>query len=169
MTSAQGYLSGYVPQMILGTYLFCVNTAAFQEMNRTSAWNWVAQPRLGQYDALQYVGPKNDTISLPGLIYPAWRGGTGQLDKMRKLAGTGQPQVLLDAAGTVYGRYVIEEIDEVRSEFAGLGIPLRQSFKMALRYYDGGIQNALLNFLSTLTGENAVSTLVTLEDAVPVL
>lgn len=149
-TSVGSYLTGFMPQMILGDFLFSVNTAAFQEMNRETRYRWAGQDRLGAHEALQYLGPGADTISLPGVIFPSYRGGTGQIEKMRKMAARGIPLHMLDGYGNVYGRWVIEAVDEKRSNFAALGSPRKQEFVLKLRHYDGGGYNAILNLLSSL-------------------
>lgn len=149
-TSLGTYATGFMPQMILGGFLFSLNTAAFQEMNRETKYRWASQERFGAHEALQFLGPGEDSISLPGVIYPSYRGGTGQVQKMRDLAGKGQPLMLLDGYGNVFGRWVIESVDEKRSNFAALGQPKKQEFTLKLRHYDGGGYNALLNLLSSL-------------------
>ena len=136
--------------MILGDFLFSLNTAAFQEMDRSTQYRWASQDRLGVHEALQYLGLGSDTITLPGVVYPSYRGGTGQIEKMRKLAKTGMPQIMLDGYGNVYGRWVIESVEEKRSNFAALGSPKKQEFTLKLRHFDGGNFNAILNLLSSL-------------------
>lgn len=69
--------------MALGPYRFSLSTAAFQELEHTSAWRWPSIERIGQRPALQYVGPGEDTIRMRGTIYPHFRGGLGQLSEMR--------------------------------------------------------------------------------------
>lgn len=154
---AASFASGFMPQMKLGAYLFSLNTAAFQELNRKTEYRWAAVERHGQDDALQYTGPGQDTVELPGVIYPSYRGGGGQLNKLRALAGLGQPQSLIDGAGNVYGRWVILGVDEKQTFFAAFGQPLKQEFTVRLRRYDGGPSNLLVSLLSKLDGSGLVS------------
>ncbi|WP_323119973.1 phage tail protein [Burkholderia alba] len=149
-SDAASFVTGFMPMMMLGSYIFGLNTAAFQELNRRTEYRWVAQDRIGQDPALQYVGPGGDTISLPGVIYPGFRGGGGQLDKIRVLAGQRLPQLLVDGAGNVYGRWVIEGVEERQSLFAALGQPRKQEFTISLRRFDGGPMNLLAGIVSAL-------------------
>lgn len=122
--------------MQLGGYQFSVNTAAYQDLRRSSEYRWKNQERVGQLDALQYTGQGSDTITLSGVVFPGYKGGTGQLDAMRAQAGTGQPLLLVDGQGFIHGRWVIEKIDEQQAVFARAGVPRRQQFSLQLRKYD---------------------------------
>lgn len=143
-------LTGHMPMMLIGTYSFSLNTAAFQELERKTEYKWVAVERHGQDDALQFVGPGMDTISLPGVIYPSYRGGGGQLNAMRALAGRGIPQSVIDGAGNVYGLWVIEGIDEKQSYFTAFGQPRKQEFTMQLRRFSGGPSNLIVAAITAL-------------------
>ncbi len=121
--------------MGLGSYRFSLSTAAYQELKRTNPYRWSAQNRIGQRPALQYIGPGQETIELSGDIYPLYKGGIGQLDKMRVVAGTGQPQILVDGLGNIWGKWCIEEIQETQTTFLPGGIPKKQSFTLRLSHY----------------------------------
>lgn len=121
--------------MKLGNYKFGMDTAAYQELKRTSAYRWTPQNRVGQHPALQYTGPDQETVELTGEIYPVHKGGTGQLDDMRKRALTGQPMILVDGLGNAWGKFCIEEIQETQAIFLPGGIPKKQSFTLRLVRY----------------------------------
>lgn len=129
--------SGADVMMSLGGFRFGLNTAAFQELSRTTEQRWAAQDRFGQLAALQHTGPGTDAITLPGVIYPEFRGGLGQIDRMRELAGRGRPLSLITGAGRVLGRYVIERVEERQSVFAARGMARKIEFTLNLRRYDG--------------------------------
>lgn len=144
------YASGYMPMLLLGDFMFSLNSAAPQEINRTTSYNWPAQERVGQLAALQFVGPGEETFELPGVIYPSYRGGLAQIDKLRLQAGKGLPQFLIDGQGNVYGRYVLERIEERRSVFSPLGIPLKIEFSLYLKKFDGNQSNLLVDAAKSL-------------------
>ncbi len=147
LSSAVDFVSGYMPQLTFGSFLFSLNTAAFQTLERDTQYQWAGVPRFGQNDALQFTGPGEDVIRLPGVIYPQYRGGPNQLKQLRALAAQGLPQHLVDGGGNVYGRWVATEIHEGQQYFAAFGQFLRQDFSVALRWYDGGPSNLLLDLL----------------------
>lgn len=137
------YATGSVPMLMLGDFQFSLNTAAFQEKNRSTEYKWASQERFGKHEALQYVGPGADTITLPGVVYPDYRGGGGQITKLRALAAKGQPQLMIDGTGNVLGRWVIESVEERGSNFAALGIARKQEFTVKLKHFDGAEFNKI--------------------------
>lgn len=157
LESAVGYVTGYMPMMMVGSYIFSLNTAAYQELSRSTEYRWPAIERNGQDDALQYSGPGEDTATLEGVVYPQFRGGGAQVNILRALAAKGLPQTVIDGAGNVYGRWVIERITERQSTFSAFGQPMKQEFSVALRRYDGGPSNLIASIL----GATALGGLVT--------
>jgi phage protein U len=121
--------------MILGEYAFGLNTAAFQELNRDTQWRWGSQDVFDALPALQFTGWGEDTITLPGVIFPEYWGGTGQLDELRALGDTGEPQILIDGRGNVLGEWVITSVSERQSIFGPAGAARRQEFTVSLKRY----------------------------------
>jgi hypothetical protein len=121
--------------MKLGAYTFSMETAAYQELKRTTPFRWAAQNRVGLRPALQFVGPGQESIELSGTIYPLYKGGIGQLNQMRQQAGTGTPLILVDGLGNIWGKWCIEEIQETQTVFLPGGIPQKQSFSLRLGNY----------------------------------
>ncbi len=66
--------------MALGEYRFSIDTAAYQQLQRTTEYRWQSQARVGRLPAQQYVGPGSDSITLNGIIHPYYKGGLKQLD-----------------------------------------------------------------------------------------
>lgn len=149
-TSVGTFLTGFIPQMILGDYLFSLNTAAYQSLDRQTEYRWGSQERFGAHEALQFLGPGGDTINLAGIVYPSYRGGAGQVQELRDLAARGEPLQLIGGTGNVYGRWVVEGITEKQGEFAPMGTPRKQEFTVKMRHFDGGGYNALVQFVSSL-------------------
>lgn len=135
------------PMLRLGAYTFSLNTAAYQEFQRSTEFVWAGLPRFGQDDALQDTGPGADTITLRGVVFPEHFGGTGQLDAMRALGAQRKPQTLIDGRGRVMGEWVILSVDERAETFAQGGVARRQEFDIRLRRAPqesaGGLLSAL--------------------------
>lgn len=127
----------------IGPYRFAMSTAAYQDLDRSTAYRWARQERIGANDALQYTGPGPETINLSGVVYPYFRGGLGQLDGMRRSASIGAPLPLIDGRGRVLGVWVIESVTERQAVFDRSGVPKRQEFQMSLARYDGGLRGLL--------------------------
>lgn len=152
-----GYTLGAFTMMRLGSFSFSINTAAYQDLKRATEYKWAAQERFGQLDALQFTGPGEDSITLEGVILPAYRGGTGQVESLRALAATGQPQMLISGLGAMHGRWVIESVGEGQGVFAAAGIPRRQEFTLKLRKFDDGLLAAILGSAADAAGGAAAA------------
>ena len=116
-------------------YRFSVETAAYQTLERSTEYRWTQQERIGRRPASQFVGIGTDTITLEGYILPTYKGGLGQLGRMRDIAGRGEPQLLSDAQGKVHGRWCITQIDEGHSIFMTGMVPRKITFTITLQHY----------------------------------
>lgn len=121
--------------MTLGSFQFSIDTAAFDDLKRVTTYRWKQQERLGREPANQFIGIGNDKFTINGTIYPAYRGGLGQINQMREAAALGEEQQLIDGTGNVIGPFVITSITEVQTVFASEGVPLKQEFTMELAQY----------------------------------
>ncbi|MCC5807239.1 MAG: phage tail protein [Opitutales bacterium] len=121
--------------MTLGEYAFAMDTAAYEALARRTVWRWPEQGRAGRAPALQFTGPGEDTLTLEGTLYPAFRGGLGQLDAMRAEAGRGLPLLLMGGDGRVLGRWAVESVEERQRVFLPGGAPKRVDFTLSLRFY----------------------------------
>jgi phage protein U len=70
-----------------------------------------------------------------GMRPPHYRGGLGQLNNLRQQAGSGEPLLLVDGLGFVWGQWVIVNIDETQSYLQSNGQALKQTFQLQLKYY----------------------------------
>jgi phage protein U len=151
-----GYKIGVPVMMQLGSFQFGITTAAFQSLQRTNEWRWPSQDRIGKPPVLQYVGQGSETITLPGVIYPEWRGGLGQMDAMRAIAGQGEPLTMIDGRGRTMGLWVIERIEEKQAVFADAGVARKVEFTLQLRRFfeteNAGVASAVAGAVSTATG-----------------
>lgn len=130
-----GHRIGASVMLQLGGFQFGISTAAYQELTRTSGHRWAAQDLYGREPNLQYTGPESQTIALSGTIYAEYRGGTGQLNTLRRLAAGGQPLNLVEGSGRMLGRWVIERVEEKQTVFADAGLPRKQEFSVQLKKY----------------------------------
>jgi phage protein U len=101
--------------LALGTYRFSIYTTAYQTLKRHQSYRWQSQARLLCSPVQQFVGLGDDTITLAGVVYPHYRGGLGQLNDLRKQAETGEPLLLVDGLGFIWGQWVIASIEETQS------------------------------------------------------
>ena len=128
----------------LGQFRFSIDTAAYDELSRTTEYRWARQDRLGRNPARQYVGPGDDTISLRGTVLTTYRGGTGQVEAMRAEGSKGEPLRLVSGTGTVFGLWAILRVTETGRAFLEGGLARQVEFEIELGYYgedgDGATQ-----------------------------
>lgn len=119
-------------------FMFSTDTAAYQNLRRSTSYRWQGQQRLQRLPSQQFLGPGEDTQELSGILLPHYKGGLGQIDRMRTMAGRGKPLELVAAwhsRGEVLGSWCIRAIQERQAEFAGNGIPLKIDFTLSLIAY----------------------------------
>ena len=132
----KGNDAGNAPVLLmLGDFKFSLNTAVFQEQLRSTSYRWAGQERVGQLDALQFTGPGEDNITLPGVVYPDFRGGPYQVDDLRTIASQGKPLRLVFADGTIGGDWVITNIEDTKSIFKIDGGARKQEFSLSIRRF----------------------------------
>jgi hypothetical protein len=122
--------------MSLGMFAFSLPTLAFQELQRRQSWRHAPSPRVGARDALQFVGPDNMAVSLSGSAPAELMDGMVSLDTLRDMASSGEAWSLVDGSGTVYGAFVITQIDERQTHFLPDGTPRMIDFGIDLLEVD---------------------------------
>lgn len=131
--------------MMLGRVYFSIDTAAYEQLQRSTQYQWASQSRLGHPilkhlgvggPAYQYIGPGEESISLNGSIYPQYKGGPLQISMMRLTAGLGIAMPLIDSKGFVLGRWLIESVQETNSALFSDGSPRKIDFSLSLKRYN---------------------------------
>ena len=121
--------------MALGDYRFAIDTATYQELKRSQSFRWQSQARIQRRPAQQFIGLGEETLEFSGVIYPRYRGGLKQLEKLKKEASKGEALLLVDGLGFMWGLWVITHIEETQSNFDTAGQPLKQIFRLKLSCY----------------------------------
>jgi phage protein U len=75
-------------------------------------------------------------ITLSGWIAPELKGDATSVDQLRMLADEGEPQVLVDATGTVYGLWVLEGLTETGTLHRIDSKPRRLEFSLTIARVD---------------------------------
>jgi len=119
----------------LGEFRFAIDTAAYERLALSQSWRWPEQQRLGRDPALQFVGADAAEIELEGVIYPQFRGGLGQVERLRQLADEGKPLMLVDGLGRVWGKWVILKVSDTRTVLMDDGQARRIDFRLTLKAY----------------------------------
>jgi len=125
----------------LKPYYFNLDTAAFDELQRKTAYRWAGQERLTRDIAQQAVGQGEDRLTLKGAVFPLFKGGIGQLNALRSIGRRLQPLTLTTGYGEVLGTWCLLSVDEEQGALLAGGIPRKQSFSLEFVAYGNDLQN----------------------------
>ena len=84
-------------------YYFNLDTAASEELSRTTDFRWASQERLTRRPAQQASGKGEERIKLKGSIYPGFKGGLEPLDTLHNIGAQLQPLGLSTGYGHLNG------------------------------------------------------------------
>jgi len=121
--------------MALGAFRFSLDTAAYQKLQRDTEFAWKEIERFGQAPLMQFCGPGADEISLTGVIFPGYRGGSGQISQMRLQAALGVQLPLVSGLGNYFGLWCVGSISEGQEVFWADGSFRKQEFTVTLKKY----------------------------------
>lgn len=122
-------------------YYFNLDTAAFDELRRSTEFRWASQERLSRRPAQQAVGMGEEKITLKGAIFPGFKGGIKQLDTLRSLGAQLKPLTLTTGYGDVLGTWCLKSVEEEQSALLQGGIPRKQAFNLEFARYGDDLQN----------------------------
>ncbi|PHM55168.1 MULTISPECIES: phage tail protein [Xenorhabdus] len=135
----------------LGLFVFMLKTTPYQSFQHKQSWRHAFNSRVGARPAWQFVGPDNDTVTLSGDLYPELTGGSLSLIALKLMADSGKAWSLIDGSGAIYGMFVIESIDQTKTEFMSGGAPRKISFTLTLRRVDNNLLEMLGDLQQQLT------------------
>lgn len=123
------------PLFQLGSFQFDLPNGVPQTVDRTAEYRWETQERLLRDPAAQFLGPGREEITLDGQLFPGFSGRQSTMETLRELAAQGQPQMLTDGLGRVYGKWAIKQLREGLSIFAPGGGARQIDFSIRLVRY----------------------------------
>ncbi|MEG3135539.1 phage tail protein [Rouxiella sp. T17] len=127
--------------LMLGSFEFSVDTAAYSQLIREASWRWSAQERIGEQALLQYTGKDPRSVKLTGETHALFRKGLTALDDLFILADKAEPQQLVSGFGDVLGWWVITEYSDTTTSFLPGGVPRHKSFNLTLKNYADELSN----------------------------
>lgn len=122
--------------MTYGLFVFGLSTAAYDELQRQTSWRQSKQSRVGRRPERQYLGVDDETITLSGVLMPQLTGGPSNLDDLREMADNGYAWPLIEGSGYNYGVFVIDSLNETRSELIHDGTAQQIQFTLSLARVD---------------------------------
>jgi len=85
--------------------------------------DYAEKPIVGAMQPLEWMGPKNGTVTLSCALFPQKFGGLSSLMILQGLAIAGIPQMLIRGDGMVLGFWVIDQVSDSHTyiDRAGVG------------------------------------------------
>ncbi len=124
-------------QLALGPFAFGMSTAGYHQLQRSMQFKHAAAVRVGQRDAFQKLGPGEESITITGVVAPAVTGRLSSITQLEEMGRGGEPYVLVDGAGYVYGTYHIDSIQSTQRAHTDDGTPRIVEFSLTLTRDDG--------------------------------
>ncbi len=123
--------------MALGQFVFQPSDLAFTQIERKRNWIYADNQVASGRKRRQYIGPGDDQVHLPCLIYEEkGLGKRAALDTLADMADQGMGYVLCDGSGYIYGVYTIDSIDETRQILLINGVPRKIDCSISLTRVD---------------------------------
>lgn len=141
-------MSGPTP-IALGPYQFQALGFHMTDLTRDLQTPWAEIDVAMRFDALHWTGPKSDSVTIKGVLFPEEFGGMAALNGIAASAKAGRPLMLVTGAGDVGGRFVVTALTEDWSFIDAAGRPRRDAYQITLRRYHGA--SGLGGILSALT------------------
>lgn len=125
-------MAGPTP-MALGPFAFEALGFSFNGISRDLDTGWADIPVASTMNALQYVGPKSEGLTINGVLFPEAYGGQQNLDGIRQAAQEGTPLMLVTLSGDIRGSHAVMSVSEDRDLHTGFGLPRRNGWSISLR------------------------------------
>lgn len=122
--------------MVLGLFVFQLRTVPYQQLQCQRNWRHVTNNRVNHRPTTQFLGPDNDQLTLSGVLMPEVTGGRLSLLALELMAEQGKAWLLIEGGGTIYGMYVIESLNQTKSEFFSSGEARKIEFSLGLKRVD---------------------------------
>ncbi len=135
----------------LGPFAFQAHGFGLTDISRNTSTKWANVAVSGGMDRLQWTGGDNDEVTISGVLFPHEFGGMGALSGIRAAAEAGQPLMLVNLAGQIFGLHVVESISEDRSLLDRNGLPMRNAYKLSMKRFQGAVpslQSVLVGLFS---------------------
>lgn len=131
-------MAGPTP-LALGPFQFQGHGFGFDGLKRNLDASWATVPVAMRFEALHWVGPKSDSVTIKGALFPHEFGGMGSLNGIASAATSGVPLMLASANGDIAGLFVIEGVTEDWTYIDANGLPGKDAYEIKLKRYAGTI------------------------------
>jgi phage protein U len=118
--------------MSLGLFVFSLPTIVFTELSHNLAVRFAKNERFGGADAVQFIGPGDETITLTGVTALGINDADTAFGELETMMASGRAWPLVDGQGKVWGDYIILGLDRQGSLFKRGGVPTKTGWTINL-------------------------------------
>lgn len=129
--------------MTLGMFLFSMDSATYQSLQRSRNWRHETSERFGARPAAQFTGPGDDHVTLSGLLVAEIGHRYSSIETLAEMAGAGETYPLIDGLGRIFGHYRIVTIEEEHLSILAGGVPRHIGFRIELERGDDQVEGAV--------------------------
>lgn len=116
----------------LGDIEFSLPEGSFTQIERHTSWRVDVPDPITGLGVPDVRGRESDEIRITGLVFPGITGHLDSVDRLRDAGDKGEPLLLVDGEGTIYGSWVVRSIEESRQEHLPTGLPRKMSWVLVL-------------------------------------
>ncbi|WP_258045669.1 phage tail protein [Mesorhizobium sp. NBSH29] len=123
--------------MALGPFRFRIPTYSVEQISRKVSSRVASQEIIGARPTTHLLGPGEETVKFSSTFYPFHLNGGGlqQLEGIRGSCLDQVPLMLISVAGLVYGRWIILDVSDERTQISRSGYPQMVTVDMNLKRY----------------------------------
>lgn len=123
--------------MALGPFRFRVPTYSVEQMSRQVSSRVASQEVIGARPPTHLLGPGEENVTFSSTFFPFHLNGAGlaQLEAVRAACVAQTPLMLISIAGMIFGRWVITDVSDDKTQFGASGLPQVVTVDMSLLRY----------------------------------
>lgn len=129
-------MSGPTP-MTLGPFAFQALGFGYNNVKRHLDTSWATVDVAGRMEALHWVGPKSDSVTIGGVLFSQEFGGQETLESVRAAAKSGIVLPLITGDGSILGLFAVQGVDEDRHHHDAQGQPRKNAYTIKLKVIEG--------------------------------
>ncbi len=123
--------------MALGRHKFTAIGFHFHELARSLETPWAEIEVAQRMEALHWTGPKSETVTIKGVLFPQEFGGLSTLAALMGDAKAGRIMHLATRDGHLEGRFVVTHVEAEGSLLTDVGTPRKSTYSIKLKRYGG--------------------------------
>lgn len=137
--------------MALGPYMFHSTNFGYNKFGRGVSTNWSEIEVVGGPNVAQWTGGQSEKLTIAGVVFPEEFGGTSTMKALQQAAQTGIILPLITLAGSVFGNFRIEGVEEDQAYHNRFGLPRKNDYSISLTRHVGSL-TSVPSIVETLFG-----------------